>query len=216
MMASSSGAVAGNIWHTATHAEHARPMMQARRQALQFLALGHAAVVCMQQCCCTCPTQLSCSTGGVPCQILFDLPPIPPISLAAGVRRCIPAVPQARAGCCAQHAPGAAGTTVGARRGVLLVSLAAFLYTQDACSCCNMPCSVATSCFSSRCWVGMSRQCVWRPCCGWRACARRWWRGWQQQRGWPRRLRTPALLRPSRYDVQGFGGLWPARSCADG
>ena len=30
MMSSSGSAVAGNIWHTATHAEHARPMMQAR------------------------------------------------------------------------------------------------------------------------------------------------------------------------------------------
>lgn len=32
MMASAGGggAVAGNLWHTATHAEHARPMMQAR------------------------------------------------------------------------------------------------------------------------------------------------------------------------------------------
>jgi hypothetical protein len=28
MVAASGGAVAGNIWHTATHAEHARPMMQ--------------------------------------------------------------------------------------------------------------------------------------------------------------------------------------------
>ncbi len=28
-MVASGGAVAGNIWHTATHAEHARPMMQA-------------------------------------------------------------------------------------------------------------------------------------------------------------------------------------------
>lgn len=29
MMASAGGAVAGNLWHAATHAEHARPMMQA-------------------------------------------------------------------------------------------------------------------------------------------------------------------------------------------
>jgi hypothetical protein len=29
-MMAAGGAVAGNIWHTATHAEHARPMMQVR------------------------------------------------------------------------------------------------------------------------------------------------------------------------------------------
>lgn len=35
-MMASGGAVAGNIWHTATHAEHARPMMQARARRLAW------------------------------------------------------------------------------------------------------------------------------------------------------------------------------------
>lgn len=45
MMTSSGGAVAGNIWHTATHAEHARPMLQARRQGFKLLLLGVLALV---------------------------------------------------------------------------------------------------------------------------------------------------------------------------
>jgi hypothetical protein len=183
-MMAAGGAVAGNIWHTATHAEHARPMMQVRLAGWRA-GLGGSLAGCDG-----CPRGLAAWVAGsvhqrVPAVNILNGPGLHNTVAAAANQHLIDLHPCR----CPCLLPPFSRCLLPVCRYRVMPSCSACSWHWRQRPACPRPC---------RCWLGTSKQCAWLPCCGWRPFVRRWWRAWQAPRAWARRRSIAARQRPSR------------------
>lgn len=205
MMTSSGGAVAGNIWHTATHAEHARPMLQACRQGFKLLLLGVLALVHPAMLLQFCQVEEHTSASHP-----FYCPQVSGDAVLQCLNVALDAAPN-------MHQALQVGGALALWQlvwglGAVAVTCGCLRSTQHASrTAASAAIPLAPPC---RCWEGMSRQCASQPCCGWRASARRWWRGWPRQQACLHLRLTPAPLRPSRWGLHVVAARVMAHRCA--